>query len=123
MNLFQKTKVKLSTGSISDFKIECDALTDEDWECLAYLISKRLDFRLAVSVPTGGDKLAKALNKYCRAHIDYPVLLCDDVLTTGKSMEKRMEGLLNSDDTIGVVVFARGKCPGWITPLFQMWDG
>lgn len=111
-NLFQKQTVELSSGTISDFKIECDALSNEDWECLAYLISKKLKFGNVVSVPTGGDKFASCLQKYIT---EGPVLICDDVLTTGNSMEKaRVEG------SIGVVVFSRGNCPEWITPIFQM---
>lgn len=119
MSLFKKGKVKLNSGKMSDFKIDCDGLTKKDWDCLAYMISKRFDFRLAVGVPTGGTKLATALNKYAKPHIKYPVLVCDDVLTTGKSMEKKKYDLLNSN-TIGVVIFARGKCPEWVTPIFQM---
>src|SRR5204862_234699 len=23
---------------------------------------------------------------------------------------------------IGVVIFARGKCPSWVTPIFNYWD-
>ena len=43
--MFRKEQIKLNSGQLSDFKIECDALTEKDWECLAYLISKRLQFK------------------------------------------------------------------------------
>ena len=117
MNLFKKEKIKLSSGKISDFKIECDALTNKDWECLAYLISKIIEFRGVIGVPTGGTKLASHLSKYCINDKSLPMLICDDVLTTGKSM-KNMKVLMGN--VKGVVIFARGKCPKWVTPLFSM---
>lgn len=41
----------------------------------------------------------------------------DDVLTTGAmtSMEEARHG-----EAIGFVLFARGQCPSWVTPLFTM---
>jgi len=118
--MFSKEQIKLNSGQLSDFKIECDSLTVEDWECLAYLISKRLQFRSVLSVPKGGDKLASYLSGYCQDNKALPLLICDDVLTTGNSMEKVKEQI-GQDNIIGVVIFSRGKCPKWITPIFQMW--
>jgi len=37
MNLLMKEKVILNSGEISGFKIECDALTEKDWECLSLI--------------------------------------------------------------------------------------
>jgi len=123
-NLFIKQDITLSSGKKSDFKIECDALTDEDLECIAYLISKKITFEAVIGVPAGGLRLKRALDKYCAEHSGR-TLICDDVLTTGKSMENiRMlaKKAVKADNVIGVVIFARGKCPKWIIPLFQMWD-
>ena len=127
MNLFQKINLKLSSGKESDFKIECDALTDEDWECLAYLISKKVEFYSLLGVPTGGYKLHRSLMKYATSKTGN-CLIVDDVLTTGSSMEKEKERVLKhfsstTEKVVGFVVFARGKCPDWVTPLFQMLDG
>lgn len=119
MNLFQKADIILSSGKKSDFKIECDALTNEDWECLAYLISKMTKFKMVYGVPRGGKKLEKCLEKYCIEDRILPNLICDDVLTTGSSMNK-IKSSYSSVNMIGVVIFARGKCPDWITPVFQM---
>ena len=116
MNLFSWGPTALSSGVISDFKIECDALTDRDWACLANLASQKIKFSRAIPVPTGGNRFADYLN----LHADMgPVLICDDVLTTGNSMEK-IRACVKNSDVIGVVVFARGKCPDWITPIFTM---
>ena len=54
----------------------------------------------------------------------YPigVLIVDDVLTTGNSMNKLLHSLPYEHERgiVGAVVFARGPCPTWIKPLFQM---
>jgi len=122
MNLFQLQETVLNSGQVSDFKIECDALTDADIECLAAIIGKNIIFRNVVGVPTGGDRIAAALKKYEKPEFEYlPTLIIDDVLTTGNSMEKMKVELKNvSPDIIGVVLFARGECPDWVFPLFSM---
>jgi len=119
MSLFVKRDTMMSSGIKSDFKIECDALTDDDLECIAYLISKLVKFRKVVSVPTGGDKLAGCLESYCSNDNNLPVLICDDVLTTGGSMERKREEI-GEPNAKGAVIFSRGDCPEWITPLFSI---
>jgi len=123
MNLFIHDHVMLASGKHSAFKIECDALTNADWECLAYLISEGIEFYNVSGVPTGGNILAKELEKYINSDAEH-WLVVDDVLTTGNSMEEERERVsrvhASGGDVVGYVVFARGKCPDWITPLFQM---
>lgn len=36
MDLFQKVDFISHSGKPLDWKLECDALTDKDWECIAY---------------------------------------------------------------------------------------
>jgi len=121
--LFQRGQFKLHSGAQSDFRIECDALDDEDIETLAYLITRRVkSFKHVIGVPKGGLKLAKALKKYTINNPELPILIVDDVLTTGESL---IEALIEvskkaSGQAIGAVVFARGSCPEWVTPIFQM---
>lgn len=103
MNLFQIGKFTSHAGNELDFKIECDALTDQDWECFAKLISERCEFGSVYGIPRGGVKLQKALEKYCTPKNPYR-LVVDDVYTTGKSMREAM----NKGD-IGYVVFARKR--------------
>lgn len=131
MNLFQHGEFKLSNGEDSTFKIECDFLSDDDWNTLAYILHRKSGmFEEVFSVPTGGDKFAKALNQYKvdLKHLfnrDKMVWLVDDVFTTGLSMEKRKLELEQEGykHIRGFVVFARKNTPGWITPIFQMyWD-
>lgn len=91
MNLFQLGKITLNSGKKSFFKIECDALTEEDWDCLAEIAMEEVipGFKIKeiISVPTGGDPFAKALQKFIDPEGDV-ILIVDDVLTTGKSIDK-----------------------------------
>ena len=122
MGLFKLGDFTLHSGSKSYWKIDCDALADEDWATLARMVYESVGkFRKVVGIPQGGLKLAKALKSYRFLNPQYPTLIVDDVLTTGNSMEKMKKSL--SGDCIGAVVFARGKCPSWITPLLSVASG
>jgi orotate phosphoribosyltransferase len=123
MNLFQKVDIILNSGQSSDFKIECDALTEYDIDCFAHLISKKYKFRKVVGVPRGGIRIEDALQKYTTNNPEHPLLMVDDVLTTGGSMiryRNRYEEM-GYDNIIGVVLFARGECPDWIESVFKLW--
>ena len=115
--LFVKKDWTMHSGGLAHYKIESDALTDEDIDCLAFIISRKGKFRAVHGVPGGGDRLAKALEKYLQ---DVGArLIVDDVLTTGASMEEAM-AQTGWYDAVGIVIFARGQCPDWIRPMFQM---
>lgn len=118
MNLFQLGDFTLNSGKKSRFKIECDALTDADWETIAYLAAQRVGYFTAVEgVPRGGLKLAAALQTY----IVLPdkrgprLLIVDDVGTTGNSMAKQREERI----AVGLVFLARNPMPSWIKVLFS----
>jgi hypothetical protein len=115
LSLFQLGAFKLHSGQQSGFKIECDELKAGDWSALAYLILRRYSFREVYGVPRGGLALAEQLRPYRSVG---PILIVDDVLTTGTSMET--ERARHNGDCVGVVVFARGPCPHWIDAIFQM---
>jgi hypothetical protein len=128
MSLFQLGEFFLHSGAVSSWKLECDALTDEDWKALAEMVRQIVPhFSDVRGVPRGGLKLADALRPFCTPTYRC-VLVVDDVLTTGDSMERFSDAVLAEVDPekkggiglTGVVVFARGKCPPWIKPLFQM---
>lgn len=119
MSLFQYGKIQLSSGQESNFKIECDYLQEQDWHCLAILAKERLpSFSSVEGVPSGGLKFAKYLEPFATGKSVDPVLIVDDVLTTGRSMEKQRAGR----KALGVVFIARGMCPDWITPLYVQID-
>lgn len=121
MSLFQLGDFRLHSGAASRWKIDCDALTDEDWDTLALMIKERVPaFGCVVGIPTSGMKLERSLTRYEESDNDM-VLIVDDVLTTAASMEKEKRIYLQASSIIhGAVVFARGPCPDWVTPLFQM---
>lgn len=114
-NLFQLGNFKSHSGETLPWKIDCDGLTEEDWECLAWMIVERVrPFSNVEGILTGGLALEWALDAH--RSFDGSLLIVDDVLTTGKSMEAHRAGR----EATGAVVFARGPCPSWVTPLFQM---
>lgn len=125
--LFKKTDFLMHSGGLAHYKIECDALVDEDIETLAWIISQktrqvtgedRTGIRDVYGVPSGGVRLANALQKY-RDRFGSIRLIVDDVLTTGQSMENA-KSMLGWTDAFGVVIFARHYCPSWVYPVFSM---
>lgn len=115
-DLFVAESFTSHAGLPLTFKIECDALTDEDIRCCAHEIAKRVPpFRTVEGVPRGGLRLAEALRPHTRASGD--LLIVDDVLTTGESMERHRSGRTAA---VGAVIFARGPCPWWVTPLWAL---
>lgn len=128
MNLFQKGNFTLASGFVSPYKIDCDALTEDDLECIAYLLYQKLTpFGTVVGVPTGGERLARAMQPY-KTPGSTTWLIVDDVFTTGKSMwefiQKTVPKQENGDDWAvsfeGAVIFARNPPHHWIESLFQM---
>ena len=55
-----------------------------------------------------------------------PFLIVDDVLTTGRSMKEMYKWCKKNTSegklfgVKGIVLFTRGKCPRWVTPVFQL---
>lgn len=127
MSLFQLGDFKLASGASSRWKIECDALTVGDWVALAAMAAEVLPpFHHVAGVPRGGMPFAEAMNEYrTKAIIGSTYLYCEDVVTSGRSLQhfrasQWPHGEPNGINIVGVCVFARGECPGWVTPLFQM---
>ncbi len=119
MTLFVNEPFVARSGSVLDWKIDCDALTDSDLATLAQQVAGWLSFSCVVGVPRGGLRFAAALELYLKLCPHPTVLIVDDVLTTGQSMEK-MKARFPAYFVIGVVIFARGMCPGWVKPIFQL---
>lgn len=111
-NLFQIGAFSLASGKQSNFKIECDALTDPDWNALAQLVQHAAaPFGEVIGVPRGGLPLAARLKP-----TEGPRLVVDDVLTTGGSIRR----LMTRPTDRGFVVFARGTLPTNVGALFRM---
>lgn len=125
-NLFVLGDVRLSSGAKSFFKIEADALTDGDIQCLARLALDRVPpFGKVIGVPRGGLRLAAALEPFCRPYCSR-VLITDDVYTSGKTIcrvwsEVRSKFRSDGEDVCGLVIFARERIEHhWVTPIFQL---
>lgn len=120
-NLFQTGKFSLHSGLSADFKIECDALSDTDIQTLAHIGSHMvMPFYDVIGVPRGGLRLAEAMKQY-RSLEGKTILIVDDVMTTGSSMNEQRAKINNYDIvTQGLVIFSRGwvASSGWVTAIF-----
>jgi len=124
IDLFQKGDFTSHAGLPLKWKIECDAISDKEWETLAFMISDlSAPFSSVVGIPRGGVKLANALSKYVQP-TGLP-LVVDDVYTTGTSFRDFIAEEFNGSwiGTASILkwcVFAR-KEPRWeIKALFTM---
>ncbi|MDR0483669.1 MAG: phosphoribosyltransferase [Alphaproteobacteria bacterium] len=124
-NLFQKHKFKMHSGGISDFKLECDALTTKDYETLAFLVSRKMDFNKVMGIPRGGIPFAEALKSYENPN-SKTFLIADDVFTTGGSIIEFKKQLLaeniidNTTDVKAIVVFSRGELFPFVSSIFAL---
>ena len=126
MNLFMSGKFTLRSGKESAWKIECDALTGDDWAGLAAMAAEILPpWNAVLGVPRGGIPFACALAKYQTHNAKHPTLIAEDVCTTGGSMQRYVTELFDAGTLtpktplVGVCVFARElDWPYWCIPLF-----
>ncbi len=100
------------------WKLDFERFTDEDWAGVASLIAWKFAFRAVHGIPRGGVPLARALDKYVTP--GYPILIVDDVLTTGRSFIHARAALGNPEDVLGVTVCARGPCPNWVWTILTV---
>ncbi len=118
--LMDCNKFKSHSGLDLGFKIECDVLGYEDIQCIAKLIAKVQSFRYVHGIKRGGTRLAVALREYVDDSSN-TILIVDDVLTTGRSMEKVKEIYQSTGlNIVGWVIFARGEVPEWVNAVFTL---
>lgn len=125
--LFQRGNFTLASGAQSLWKVECDALTGEDWATIALMLRDRLpDFDHVLGVPRGGIPLAKALDRHTIEGAER-LLVVDDVWTTGGSMDRYLATLADMgawlpgvDSIAKAVAFARGPVPDDVVALWQL---
>jgi len=93
LELFKYGTFTSHSGLKLNWKIECDALSENEWDCLAAMIVERESrpFCKAEGIPRGGLPLAKALNKYATNKEEDRILICDDIWTTGRSFKEYTE--------------------------------
>jgi hypothetical protein len=115
MDLFNFGWFRSHSGIILPWKFDADALSDGSIEAISKIICRKFAFSEVIGVPRGGLRLADALRPH--AEPGYPLMIVDDVLTTGRSMEEYRR---DSEIAIGVVILARGECPSWIWPIMRV---
>jgi len=127
IDLFQQKKFTSHAGIPMEWKIEMDALSDKEWDCLAKMIMgyEIRPFSKVVGIPRGGLKLQHALEKYISSDENDPVLIVDDVWTTGMSFREFLdiqviESMIASNGWFGWTIFARSETSDNVNALFQM---
>ena len=128
MKLFQDGDFKSHAGLPLKWKLECDAITDDEWRCLAKMVmdyQERLFYK-AVGIPRGGLKFAEAMNEYASGNEEDSIMICDDVFTTGTSFKEFINEnypMWSAGQGFRWVVFARRPCyehPHHVRALFTM---
>jgi len=107
-----------------NWKIECDAIRPKEWHVLAQIIKEfePQPWRKAVGIPRGGISLGNALDKYSTNNPNDPILIADDVYTTGTSFKEFIKEFYPDVATIQWCVFARKPTEGRVKALFTMPD-
>jgi len=120
--LFQLGDFTSHAGLPLKWKIECDAINEYEWQCLAQMIMmyQHEPFSKVLGIPRGGLPLQKAMEKYVTKG-DYPWMVVDDVYTTGTSFKN----FCTTKDTMWAFkwcIFARKPIPldDSVNALFTM---
>lgn len=120
--LFQRGDFTLASGQRAHWKIECDALTPDDWAGLAAMLIDYLPhpFGSVRGVPRGGVPFEQALWWHATPGAKR-VLVVDDVWTTGGSMQRFIDrtGLYHVP-LMRAVAFARNPVPDGVTALLSV---
>jgi len=122
MDLFQQYNYTGHAGDSLTWKIECDALSDDEWKILAntLLTYEKRPFRVAVGIPRGAVKLGNALNVFATGESHHPVLVVDDVYTTGTSFREFKDKHYPNEHIMQWVIFARKPTTNNVNALFTM---
>jgi len=122
MALFVDEKFISHAGLKLAWKIEMDALYVSDWRCLTKIILEyeTRPFCKAVGIPRGGARLGNMLNESATGNPNDPVLIVDDVYTTGTSFKNFIAENYPDEDVICWAIFARDVVTDPINILFQM---
>lgn len=126
MGIFQRGLFIFSSGRRSDWKVEIDKADDEDIKTLALRGIEKLDgFSKVIPVPKGksgspidnAKRIAEVLQPFAEPDNEHlPVLVVDDVYTTGDSINAEMK--LHGYNVMGLVLFAHAKPPPWINAVW-----
>lgn len=114
--LFVTGNFKSASGLVLPWKVECDALSEWDWDTLALMALPMLPpFGKVEAVMNGGLNFGSSLMRHRTPHCE-TLLIADDVFTTGGSIEKQRAGR----DAVGIVAFSRGQLLPWVKAVWQL---
>lgn len=119
-NWVQIQDTVLNSGRRSKFKIECDNLTHSDLSAMCELLIMTLPpFGEVSGVPRGGVRIENVMRPYITTG---PLLIVDDVWTTGRSVDRHINALSLDKGYVGLVavLFSRGPVPINVTSLFTI---
>lgn len=109
----------LSSGLASAWRMNIEALSPAEMDALARIaiddVLNSRHFYAVEGVPTGGIALAHAIYPLISGDERAPLLIVDDVCTTGNSLEKRRAGR----HAKGLVIFNRGTLPEWAVAIWN----
>lgn len=121
-DLFEVGDFTSHAGLPLAWKIECDAIRPEWWKGLARMIMdyQTTPFSRAEGIPRGGCALGEALNEYASGNPQDPVLIADDVYTTGTSFREYCDEHYPDQEVIKWCAFARKPTDDGVHALFTM---
>lgn len=126
--LFEHGDFTSHAGLPLKWKLECDAISPDEWKAIAKMVMdyQERPFYKAVGIPRGGVPFADAMNEYASGDPSDQIMICDDVFTTGTSMQdfiKENYPEWTAGQGFRWVVFARQPCyehPHHVRALFTM---
>lgn len=110
VTLFRDDRFTSHSGLDLPWRIECDALSPEDWDTIGKAVARRYMFCEAIGIPRGGIPFAEALNRHKQAEHHCNIVVVDDVITTGNSMLQYMQEIEKKypdKRVFGIALFAR----------------
>lgn len=126
--LFESGDFTSHAGLPLKWKLECDAIHPDEWKAIAKMVMdyQTRPFYKAVGIPRGGMPFAIAMNEYASGNPQDQIMICDDVFTTGTSMQdfiKENYPDWTMNQGYRWVVFARQPSSGYphhVKALFTM---
>ena len=115
--MFRLGEYKSRSGRMLPYKVECNDLTYEDMIAIADHIKRNYEFGAIYAMSENMIPITKMLKEHMSCH--RTILVLDDVLTTGETFKTFKNTYKGKFDIIGVVIFARGKCPSWVKPIWR----
>lgn len=116
---------RASSGVILPWKLNLDTLNATDIDALACIINDHVTFSSVVLPRTSSAflrDLAETLRSF-KMWQNKPVMLLDDVWTTGATLNKLYAACYTpTQQVVGVVIFARGATPDWVWSVFRTYE-